>query len=134
MVGKCVFFQEMKKLSICTNLNKKVDIMLQSDCNGPIMPSCESETVQNDEFLSKLEQKLIALSAEYGLGEVLFREKNPRNINSMQSFYIRAPKSWSNQQMFDVWGPISDEAHAFAKQEGVETLTEICGVIVSDRY
>ena len=108
--------------------------MLQHRLNGPIMPSCESKTVQNDEFLSKLEQKLKSLSAEYGLGEVLFMEKNPLNIDSMPAFYIRAPKSWSNQEIFDVWDPISDEAHAFAKQEGVETLAEICGVIVSERY
>lgn len=108
--------------------------MLKHRLNGQIMPSCESKTVQNDEFLSKLEQKLKSLSAEYGLGEVLFMEKNPLNIDSMPAFYIRAPKSCSNQEIFDVWDPISDEAHAFAKQEGVETLAEICGVIVSDRY
>nr|WP_295001296.1 hypothetical protein [uncultured Methanobrevibacter sp.] len=43
--------------------------------NGPIMPSSESKVVQNDAFLTKLEQKLILLSAKYGLGEVLFMEK-----------------------------------------------------------
>ena len=49
--------------------------MLEHLQNGPIMPSSESKVVQNDEFLSKLEQKLIKLSSKYGLGEILFREK-----------------------------------------------------------
>ena len=49
--------------------------MLKHLINGPIMPSCESEVVQNDEFLSKLEKKLIFLSKKYELGEVLFMEK-----------------------------------------------------------
>lgn len=73
--------------------------MLRSDCNGTIMLSSESEIVKNNEFLSKLEQKLIDLSARYGLGDVLFREKNPLNNNSSNSFYIRAPKTWSNQKI-----------------------------------
>ena len=113
---------------------EKVKTMILHELNGPIMPSCESSVVQNDAFLSKLEKELIVISAKYGLGEVLFREKNPLNINSSNSFYIRAPKTWSNQEIFDVWEPISDEVHAFAKNEGVETLAEICSVIVSDRY
>lgn len=108
--------------------------MLEHLQNGPIMPSSESKVVQNDEFLSKLEQKLIKLSSKYGLGEILFREKNPLNNNSSNSFYIRAPKNWSNQEIFNVWEPISDEVHDFAKKEGVETLSEICSIIVSDRY
>ncbi len=49
--------------------------MLKTDCNGPIMPSSESDIVKNDAFLSKLENKVIELSDKYGLGEVLFREK-----------------------------------------------------------
>ena len=108
--------------------------MLRSDCNGTIMLSSESETVKNDIFLSKLERKLHMLSQKYGLGEVLFMERNPLNNNSSNSFCIRAPKNWSNQKIFDVWEPISNEVHAFAKKEGIETLSEICHVIVSDRY
>lgn len=108
--------------------------MLKHLINGPIMPSYESEVVQNDEFLSKLEKKLILLSAKYGLGEVLFREKNPLNNDSFASFYIRAPKSWSNQKIFDVWDLISDEVDEFAAKEGHDNLMEICNVAVSDRY
>lgn len=102
--------------------------------NGPIMPSCESTVVQNDEFLCKLEQKLIDLSAKYGLGEVLFMEKNPLNNDSFASFYIRAPKTWSNQEIFDVWDLISDEVDEFAAKEGYDNLMEICNVAVSERY
>lgn len=102
--------------------------------NGPIMPSCESKVVQNDEFLSKLEKELIILSAKYGLGEVLFMEKNPLNNDSFASFYIRAPKSWSNQKIFDVWDLISDEVDDFAAKEGCDNLMEICNVAVSERY
>ena len=108
--------------------------MIRNDCNGKIMLSCESEIVQNDEFLSKLEKKLITLSKKYGLGEVLFMEKNPDNYNSSNSFCIRAPKTWTNQQIFDVWDPITDEVYEFADAEGIESLAEICAVIVSDRY
>lgn len=108
--------------------------MLRHLQNGPIMSSSESKVVQNDEFLSKLEKELIVLSAKYGLGEVLFMEENPLNIDSLASFYIRAPKTWSNQEIFDVWDLISDEVDAFAEKEGCNNLMEICNVAVSDRY
>ena len=65
---------------------------------------------------------------------VLFREKNPLNNNSFASFYIRAPKTWSNQEIFDVWDLISDEIDAFAAKEGHDNLMEVCNVAVSDRY
>ena len=108
--------------------------MISSDCNGCLMPSSESEIVKNDAFLSKLEKKVISLSDKYGLGEVLFMERNPLNNNSSNSFIIQAPKDWPNQKIFDVWEPISDEVHDFAEKEGIETLAEICSVIVSSRY
>lgn len=108
--------------------------MLKHLLNGPIMPSCDSQVVQNDEFLSKLESKLIELSEKYGLGEVLFMEKNPLNIDSMAAFYIRSPKNWSSEKTFDIWEKISDEVDIFTKKEGVKILSEICSVIVSDRY
>ena len=124
----------MKKLRFYLNLKTRVDTMIRNDCNGKLMLSCESEIVQNDEFLSKLEKKLITLSEKYGLGEVLFIEKNPDNYNSSNSFCIRAPKTWTNQQIFDVWDPIIDEVYEFADAEGIESLIEKCAVIVSDRY
>ena len=108
--------------------------MLRSDCNGTLMFSSESEVVRNDAFLSKLEQKLITLSDKYGLGDLLFIEKNPRNNNSFNAFIIKTPKEWSNQRIFDVWNPISDEVDAFAENEGIKYLSEICTVIVSNRY
>lgn len=108
--------------------------MLRSDCNGTLMLSSESEFVKNDAFLSKLEKKVISLSDKYGLGEVLFMEKNPRNNNSSDAFIIKAPKEWSNQRIFEVWEPISKEVHDFAKKEGITLLSEICFVIVSNRY
>lgn len=108
--------------------------MLRSDCNGTLMPSCESKVVQNDAFLSKLEKKVISLSNRYSLGEVLFMERNPRNDNSLNSFIIRAPEDWSQERIFDVWEPISFEVHDFAKKEGIDVLAEICTIIVSNRY
>lgn len=108
--------------------------MLRSDCNGPIMPSCESEIIKNDVFLSKLEKKIISLSAKYGLGEVMFREKNPLNNNSSNTFIITAPKEWTYERIFDVWEPISFEVHDFAAKEGIPLLSEICHVSVSNRY
>ena len=108
--------------------------MLGSDCNGTLMLSSESKVVKNDIFLTKLEKKVISLSDKYGLGEVLFMERNPKNNNSSNSFIIRAPEEWSNQRIFDVWEPISDEIDEFTKNEGIKLLSEICSVIVSNRY
>ena len=108
--------------------------MLSPELNGPIMPSSESKVVQNDQFLSKLEQELISLSAKYGLGELLFMEKNPLNNDSLASFYIRAPKEWSNEEIFKVWFEISDKVDIFVANEGIEVLSEICSVAVSNRY
>ena len=113
---------------------KKENNMLSSDCNGTLMPSCESEVVKNDAFLSKLEKKVISLSEKYSLGNVLFMEKNPKNNNSSNAFIIKAPEEWSNQKIFDVWEPISNEVHDFARKEGIKYLSEICSVIVSNRY
>ena len=105
-----------------------------SDCNGTIMHSSESNVVKNDAFLSKLEKKVISLSDKYGLGEVLFRERNPRNNNSSNSFIIMAPEDWSYEMIFDVWEPISCEVQDFAKKEGIPYLSEVCFVTVSNRY
>lgn len=107
--------------------------MLSSDCNGTLMLSSESEIVKNDAFLSKLE-KVMSLSEKYSLGNVLFMERNPKNNNSSNAFIIEVPDEWTNQMIFDVWDPISDEVHDFAKTEGIKNLSEICTVIVSNRY
>ena len=128
--AKCIFSNSEK----IKNLYKKGENVLIHELNGPIMPSSESIIVKNDVFLSKLENELIILSKKYGLGEVLFMEKNPLNRDSVQSFYIRAPTEWSSEKMFDVWGQIADETHAFAKKEGIDLLSEICHVAVSKRY
>ena len=108
--------------------------MLGPHCNGTLMYSSESEIVRNDAFLSKLEKKLITLSEKYGLGDILFIERNPRNNNSFNAFIIQAPEEWSNRRIFDIWDYISDEVHIFAKEEGIECLAEICSVIVSNGY
>lgn len=127
VAGKGIFFKTWEKLI-------KVKNMLRSNCNGTLMYSSESNVVRNDIFLSKLEQKLITLSDKYGLGDILFIERNPRNNNSFNAFIIKAPEEWSNQRIFDVWDPISDEVDIFAEEEGIECLAEICTVIVSNRY
>jgi hypothetical protein len=56
------------------------------------------------------------------------------NNDSFASFYIRAPKSWSNQEIFDVWDLISEEVDEFAAKEGHDNLMEICNVAISERY
>ena len=54
--------------------------MLQNRLNGPIMPSCESKTVQNDEFLSKLEQKLKSLKCRIWIGRsVVYGKKSTQH-------------------------------------------------------
>lgn len=125
MVGKCIFSNEKIK---------KVKNMLGPHCNGTLMYSSESEIVRNDAFLSKLEEKLITLSDKYGLGDILFIERNPTNNNSFNAFIIQAPDEWSNRRIFDVWDQVSDEVDEFTDEEGIECLAEICTVIVSNRY
>ena len=75
--------------------------MIYQGCNGTMMLSSESEVVWNNFAYSQLEKFLITLSAKYGLGEILFLEKNPKNNNATDSFYIRAPKDWSVEQIFE---------------------------------
>ena len=108
--------------------------MIHSNCNGTVMLSSESEVVKNSIVYSELEKYLISLSAKYGLGEVLFREKNPKNNNSTDSFYIRAPKNWSIEKIFDVWDCVIEESHAFLEANDYEEEMGICGIVVSKRY
>ena len=108
--------------------------MIHQNCNGTVMLSSESEVVKNSIVYSKLEKHLIWLSAKYGLGEVLFREKNPRNNNSTDSFYIRAPNDWSSKKLFDVWDCIIKESHEFLEDNDLESEMGICGIVVSQRY
>lgn len=108
--------------------------MIHQNCNGTIMLSSKSKVVKNTNVYSVLEQFLITLSAKYGLGEVLFREKNPRNNNSTDSFYIRAPKEWFNEKLFEVWDCIIKEPHDFLEDNNLESEMGICGIVVSQRY
>ena len=93
--------------------------MLGPHCNGTLMYSSESEIVRNDAFLSKLEEKLKTLSDKYGLGDVLFIERNPRNNNSFNAFIIQAPDDWLNQRIFNIWDLVSDEVDDFTEEEGI---------------
>ena len=108
--------------------------MIHSNCNGNVMFSSESDVVKNSIVYSELEKYLKGLSSKYGLGEVLFREKNPKNNNSTDSFYIRAPKEWSNEKIFKIWDCIIEEAHSFLESKGYEGEMGICGIVVSSRY
>lgn len=108
--------------------------MIYKGCNGTIMLSSESEVVRNNFAYSQLEKFLISLSAKYGLGEVLFRERNPRNNNSTDSFYIRAPKEWSLEKEFAVWDCVIEESHAFLDEHNLEEDIGLCGIVVSKRY
>lgn len=108
--------------------------MIHCGCNGKIMLSSESDVVKNSIVYSELEEYLVNLSAKYGLGEVLFRERNPKNNNSTDSFYIRAPKFWSRDKIFEVWDCVIEEAHAFLEANDYEDEMGICGIVVSRRY
>ena len=108
--------------------------MIYQGCNGTVMLSSESEVVKNNIAYSKLEKFLISLSAKYGLGEVLFMEKNPRDNNSTDSFYIRIPKEWSLDKEFEIWDCILEESHAFLEEHNLEDDMGICGIAVSKRY
>ena len=103
-------------------------------CNGIMRPSSESEVVRNNHAYCQLEKFLISLSAKYGLGEVLFLEKNPRNNNATDSFYIRAPKDWSVERIFEVWDCVLDESEEFIESHGFDSELDMCGISVSKRY
>ena len=62
--------------------------MIYKCCNGTVMLSSESDVVKNNIVYSELEKCLISLSAKYGLGEVLFREKILRTIIPMILFIL----------------------------------------------
>lgn len=108
--------------------------MIFQGCNGTIMLSSESEVVRNNFAYCELEKYLITLSGKYGLGEVLFRERNPRNNNSTDSFYIRSPKDWSIKKTFEVWDCIIEDSNKFIESHGYESELELCDIVVSDRY
>ncbi|MBQ6099990.1 hypothetical protein [Methanobrevibacter sp.] len=108
--------------------------MIYRGCNGTVMLSSESEVVKNNVAYSQLEKYLITLSAKYGLGEVLFRERNPRNNNSTDSFYIRAPKDWSIKKIFEVWDCIIEDSDEFIESRGYDSELELCDIVVSGRY
>lgn len=108
--------------------------MMIQDCNGTITLSCESDIVKNDAVLSKLEKRLMDLSLKYGLGDVLFMARNPRDNNSTNSFYIRAPKDWSDEKLFEVWDCVIDDSIAFLRNEGCISILDSCSIAVSKRY
>ena len=108
--------------------------MFNYHCVGTVMPSEDSEVVKNSPFLSKLRLELIRLSEVYGLGEVLFMEKNPTNPDGFNSFYIRAPKDMPFEERSRIWDEIGAAADDFARKEGVDSLIRICNVAVSSRY
>ena len=74
------------------------------------------------------------MSAKYGLGEVLFRERNTKNNNSNDSFYIRVPKDWPTENVFEIWDCVLEESHAFLEENNLEYEMGICGISVSQRY
>lgn len=108
--------------------------MIYQGCNGTMMLSSESEVVRNNFAYSQLEKFLITLSAKYGLGEVLFLEKNPKNNNATDSFYIRAPKDWSVEQIFEVWDCVLDESEDFIQAHDFDSELDLCGISVSNKY
>ncbi|MBE6490976.1 MAG: hypothetical protein E7Z83_08990 [Methanobrevibacter sp.] len=108
--------------------------MIYKGCNGTMMISSESEVVQNNFAYKQLERFLISLSAKYGLDEVLFLEKNPKNNNATDSFYIRAPKDWSVEQIFEVWDCVLDESEEFIQSQGLDSELDMCGISVSNKY
>lgn len=108
--------------------------MIYKGCNGTVMLSSESKIVRDNPAYCELEKFLISLSKKYGLGEVLFRERNPKNNNSTDSFYIRSPKEWSVKRTFEIWDCILDESEAFIDEKGIDSELGLCGISVSDRY
>lgn len=108
--------------------------MIYQNCNGTYMLSSESEVVRNSIALSDLEKFLIGLSNKYGLGEVLFRERNPRNNNSTNAFCIRVSKDLSVDQVFDIWDIIIEDSNDFIEKMGYTDDLMLCGVSVTQRF
>ena len=68
------------------------------------------------------------------MGEILFLEKNPKNNNATDSFYIRAPKDWSVEQIFEVWDCVLDESEDFIQAHDFDFELDLCGISVSNKY
>ena len=63
-----------------------------------------------------------------------FLEKNPKNNNATDSFYIRAPKEWSVERIFEVGDCVLDESEEFIESHGLDSELDMCGISVSKRY
>lgn len=108
--------------------------MIYQNCNGTYMLSSESEVVRNSVALSDVEKFLMGLSDKYDLGEVLFKERNPKNNNSFDSFYIRVSKDLSVDQVFDIGDIIVKDAYEYIEKMGYIDEFMLCGVSVTQRF
>ena len=69
--------------------------------------------------LTKIKLHLVALSNQFGLGEVSFKPRNKNDWESIDSFYIESPNDWSYENTVK-----------YAEEEGIlSTLNSVTIII-----
>lgn len=87
---------------------------------------CENSFEDNYSPLTKIKLHLVSLSKQFGLGEVSFKPKNKDDWDSIDSFYIESPKSWSYEKLSKIWDQIIDNTVNYAEKEGIiSTLNSV---------
>ena len=84
---------------------------------------------KNVEEFTKFKDCLIDLSEKYGLGEIFFEEEN---YNQLNCFFIKAPKSWSTEEVRKIWRKVEKESKEFAEKEDILPVYRITHIVVEN--
>ena len=85
---------------------------------------------ENYSPLTKIKLHLVALSNQFGLGEVSFKPKNKNDWDSIDSFYIKSPENLSYDEISEIWDQIIDNTVKYAEKEGIiSTLNSVTIII-----
>lgn len=80
--------------------------------------------------LTKIRLYLIVLSEKYGLGEVSFKPFNKHDWDSMDSFYIEAPKDWPYEKTSKIWDELIKDSVKYAEKEGLLSTLNSISIII----
>lgn len=80
--------------------------------------------------LTKIKLYLINLSKKYNLGDVSFIPSNKYDWDSMDSFYIEAPKEWSYDKTSKVWDELINDCVNYAEKEDILSTLNSISIIV----
>lgn len=81
--------------------------------------------------LTKIKLHLVALSNQFGLGDVSFKPKNKNDWDSIDSFYIKSPDDLSYEEISVIWDKIIDNTVNYAKKEGIISTLNSLTIIIN---